>query len=43
LGFDVKVRTGDDVRGLRIAFTSPVYHADDVRAMFVSMLQKTRE
>jgi len=40
LGFDVKVKTGDGLRGLRIAFTKPVRDAAEVRTMFVAMLQE---
>ncbi|MDX8410431.1 MAG: DUF2470 domain-containing protein [Mariprofundaceae bacterium] len=43
LGFDVKVRMGEQILGARIAFPSPLNDAADVRSMFVMMVQEARE
>ncbi|MDX8391256.1 MAG: DUF2470 domain-containing protein [Mariprofundaceae bacterium] len=41
LGFDVKIRIGESLRGMRIPFPTPVDNANEVRTMFISMLRKT--
>jgi len=43
LGFDVKVRMGEQLRGARIAFPNAIADAADVRAVFVAMVQQARQ
>lgn len=42
LGFDVKVRIGDNMRAARIAFPEPINNEKDVRSVFVAMVKKAK-
>jgi len=43
LGFDVKVRIGDQLRGARISFPEPVDDAGNIRAVFIDMVQQAKQ
>ncbi|HEV2272705.1 MAG TPA: DUF2470 domain-containing protein [Acidobacteriaceae bacterium] len=43
LGFDVRVKMEDGVRGIRIPFSRPVNSAAETRQMLVSMVQEARQ
>jgi heme iron utilization protein len=43
LGFVVRVRTAEGMKGTRIAFSEPVASREDARRMFVEMARQSRE
>jgi len=43
LGFDVKVHTGNQLRGARISFPEPVDDASNIRAVFIDMVQQAKQ
>ena len=42
LGFVVRVRTAEGMKGTRIAFLEPVMSREDARKMFVAMTKQSR-
>jgi heme iron utilization protein len=43
LGFQVRLKTQDGMRGARIGFLREVSNANDTRKVLVEMVQKARE
>ena len=43
LGFQVRLKTADGVRGARIAFLREVRNADDARKVLIEMVQQARQ